>query len=136
MNRTSVRCQNVSMSGLTLGPRVLQAIALRGTTMHAVELAAGLSRGHLARLVTGAKANIKAATLLAIADHLDISCEWLLRGEGPIERSAIPRWGAPRAPAAPAAPAPIAELAADIDAHAASIAAPVAPAVLKGPRRR
>jgi transcriptional regulator with XRE-family HTH domain len=89
----------------TLAERLRQAIELRQTTVNAVESGAGLARGHVHRLVAGTRTEVTVRTIVAIADYLDISCEWLLRGAGPIERSAIPSWGAappmPRPPSGP-----------------------------------
>jgi transcriptional regulator with XRE-family HTH domain len=79
---------------MALRERLRQAIELRGTTAHAVEMRAGLGRGHLSRLLAGTRPDVMTRTLIAVADALDVSCEWLLRGAGPIERSAIPSWDA------------------------------------------
>lgn len=71
------------------GRRVALAIELRGTTKNAVEVLAGMKRGHLSRICSGKRKDIEASTLWKISQALDITCEWLLSGNGPIERSAV-----------------------------------------------
>ena len=61
-------------------------IEARGTTINATGARAGLSRGHLDNVLSGRKKGIDAHTLLAIAQALDVTTDWLLTGEGPIDR--------------------------------------------------
>lgn len=63
-------------------------IELRKTTINAVGEKAGMSRGHLDHVLSGRRKTITADTLLAIALTLGVTTDWLLTGEGPIERPA------------------------------------------------
>jgi hypothetical protein len=54
-----------------------------------------MARGHLTNILKSG--GCSAATLLTIAVALDVTTDWLLTGEGPIDRHV------PRAPAQPAA---------------------------------
>lgn len=45
-----------------------------------------MTRGHLAHVLSGRRKTIAADTLLSIAQTLSVTTDWLLTGEGPIER--------------------------------------------------
>lgn len=77
-------------------------ISLRGMSTLATEEAAGLKRGHLNNVLSGERRGMTAQTLLGIARALNVTTDWILTGEGPIER---PASGAPSTP--PSAPPPV-----------------------------
>lgn len=66
--------------------RIKGMISLRGMSTLAAEEAAGLKRGHLNNLLSGKRSGMSAATLLAIARALNVTTDWVLTGEGPMER--------------------------------------------------
>lgn len=65
--------------------RIETAIEMRGMNKNSTSVAAGLAQGHLHNILTRRK-SMSALTLLDIAKALDVTTDWLLTGEGPIER--------------------------------------------------
>lgn len=66
--------------------RLRLALELRGITPNALGVRAGMQPGHIAHVLSGRRKSVNADTLLAIARALGVTTDWLLTGEGPIER--------------------------------------------------
>lgn len=69
----------------TFADRLKHALAVRGMSQNKLEQAAGLSKGHVNRLVHGKGARTAPETLIALARELKISHEWLSTGAGTME---------------------------------------------------
>lgn len=93
-----LRCTIASVSELS--DRIRLAIELRGLTVNSVGERAGMARGHLTNILKSG--GCSAATLLTIAKALGVTTDWLLTGEGPIERPVAVQGHAAAAPASPA----------------------------------
>lgn len=64
-------------------------LAAREMTPNALGVLCGMRPGHIAHILSGRIKTVNADTLLAIARALGVTTDWLLTGEGPIDRASL-----------------------------------------------
>ncbi len=67
----------------TICQRLAQARVARGHSCRGLSLKAGLAQAVVGRIERGDVTSPDTATLVALAEALDVSLDWLVRGEGP-----------------------------------------------------
>ncbi len=74
----------------TLGERLTFAMALRGTTANAIDVALKKNR-YTAYIANGRTINPGLEALEQMANHLDVDCAWLAFGKGdlPVARAPV-----------------------------------------------
>lgn len=72
---------------MTLSERLRAARLRAGLTGWALDVKAGLARGHSALIETGKRQNISIGTVLRLAKALDVPASELLPDEDPIQKT-------------------------------------------------
>jgi len=67
------------------GRRLAASVALRGETYASIEKAVGVSRSTLWRYTSGREGEVSLQKVAAVAQHLEVSLDYLVYGNGSIQ---------------------------------------------------
>lgn len=79
-----------AFSEMSIGQRIRWLIEHRGYLQSEVAEKCGVTQAAISNLVTDNSRKPNAFTLVRLADALNADAAWILYGEGPIERRALP----------------------------------------------